>query len=81
MKFLNCHCSHGYCRWTEICSDPAYGIINIPFDKEGVVTIAMLSVCIITSRCVFSIEITVDYKSRFLLKRFRVSHIVHTDTT
>ena len=35
-------CSHGYCRWTEICSDPAYGIINVPFDKEGMVTTVIL---------------------------------------
>ncbi|XP_065889551.1 chromodomain-helicase-DNA-binding protein 4-like isoform X2 [Dysidea avara] len=42
---------HGYCRWTEICTDPVYGIINIPFNKD---------------------EITGDYKSRFLLKRFRL---------
>ena len=67
--------SHGYCRWTEICSDPAYGIINIPFEKEGMVTMVMVFVF---HHCVtFCAEITVDYKSRFLLKRFRVSYIVH----
>lgn len=31
-------CSHGYCRWSEICGDPKFSLLNKPFSDEVFMT-------------------------------------------